>query len=645
VNRVRALGFLAGALAFVALAVPASAFAGTYTWDLASDFTATAPGANPDHDPYGGAPWSYEGGSSTSTTPSTFSLLPNFAISGSLATWSNSTTGVVVGDNSGTTAVVDGTATIQPGIFVEPGTAGQVAAVGWTSPFSETQTVSIDASISADVPSTPACIYGTTWTIEDNGTVLISGSLSSLSLSASPSLSASVAAGSAIDVTVANAPAETCDVTALTLQIEATGTAPAPSVTTPGPGSSTTLTSPTFSGAAGSDFGDGSQVALSVYSGPAASGSPVRTVTVARSGAAWSAGIGSALPLGTYTAQVEQTDIVGDVGLSAPVTFTVRVPSISLASLGSTPQTTSTPTFTGTGDVSSGTDPFAVVAVYAGTAATGAAVQTLTAPVTASGQFSVPVSPALADGTYTAVAAQGDASGNTGFSAPQTFSIDTHAPSVTLVNPKKGLRADVLKLAFTGAAGDESFDSHVVTVTLFKGKKASGKRLGTMQGKVTGSTWSATWTKTLAPAVYTAVASQTDAIGHVGTSVAHTFTVLALPPVIGKVATINRAGRASVKITCNEAAGDTCTGTVAVLTRGEFQPVAGGPVGRLTVLFAYIRVLGGQTSTITRTVLTPVLDALRGHANVGVSISANLRPAKGKAIHVTAQDALRRVGS
>jgi hypothetical protein len=416
-------------------------------------------------------------------------------------------------------------------------------------------------------------------------------------------------------------------------------------VTSPGPGSSTTLTSPAFSGAAASDFGDGSQVTLRVYSGQAASGSPVQTVTVARSGAAWSAGLGSALPLGTYTAQAEQADLVGDIGLGAPVTFTVRVPSISLASLGATPQATSTPTLTGTGDVSAGAEPFAIVEVYAGTAATGTPTQALTAPVTGSGQFSVPVSPALADGTYTAVAVQGDASGNTGFSAPQTFSIDTHAPAITLVNPKKGSRADVLKLVFTGVAGDESFDSGVVTVTLYKGRKASGKGLGTTQGKVTGSTWSATWTKALSPAVYTAVASQKDAIGHVGTSVAHTFTVLPLPPVIGKVATINTAGRASVKISCNEPAGDTCTGTVNVLTRGDFQPVAGGPVGQLTVMFAYIRVLGGQTSTITRAVLTPVFDALHGHSSVAVTISASLRPAKGKAIHATAREDLRRLRS
>ena len=640
-NRVRVLGFLAGALAFVALAVPASALAGTYTWNLASDFTATAPGANPDHDPYGGTPWTYEQGPMTgSTNPSTFTALPTFTAIDGVAGWSGATGSAIVGDNTG--AAEDG---IQPGIFVEPGSDNQVAVVGWNSPFNQPQAISVNGALSEDGTAVSPCVYSTSWSLEEDQ----NGTVTTLANGDSPFIfttQANVTSGTSLYLTFSGLPADAaCDVTGLTLQIQAIGTAPAPTVTAPGPGSSTTLTSPTFSGAAGNDFGDGSQVTLNVYSGQAASGSPVRTVTVARSGAAWSASVGSALPLGTYTAQVEQPDIVGDAGVSAPVTFTIRVPSISLASLGSQPQTTSTPTFTGTGDVTPGAEPFAIVEVYAGTAATGAPTQALTAPVTASGQFSVPVSPALADGTYTAVAVQADASGNTGFSAHQTFSIDTHAPAVTLVNPKKGSRADVLKLAFTGVAGDEPFDSGVVTVTLYKGRKASGKGLGTTQGTVAGSKWSATWTKALPPAVYTAVASQTDAVGHVGTSVAHTFTVLPLPPVIGRVATINRAGRATVKISCNEPAGDTCTGTVAVLTVGDFQPVAGGPVGRLTVMFAYIRVLGGQTSTITRTVLTPVLDVLRGHANVGVTISVSLRPAKGKAIHDTARADLRRISS
>ena len=647
-NRVRVLGFLAGALALVALALPGSALAGTYAWDLANDFAA-APGANPDNDQYGGTPWSYEESATGSTDPSTFSLASlTFSASGGLSMWSDTSDGTVVGDNPTGAPITDVNvnATIEPGIFLEPGSGGQVAAVGWTSPFSQTVTVSINGAVSAEAGVTPPCTYDTTWTLEEeeNAVLTLLGT-SGLSAGASAPLpaSATVAPGGAIYLAVANLGDPSCDATGLSLTIQANGTAPTPSVTSPAPGSSTTLTSPSFSGAAAAGFGDGSQVTLRVYSGPAASGNPVQSVTVARAGTGWSGTLASALPLGTYTVQAEQDDVVGDVGLSAPVTFTVRLPSVALASLGSRPQTTSTPTLTGTADAGAGAGAYAVVQVYAGTAASGEPIRSLTTAVTAAGQFAVPVAPALPDGTYTAMASQADASGNTGFSGPQTFSVDTHAPAVTLVKPAKGSRADTYQLVFAGAAGDQTFDSGIVTVALFKGKGAAAKAVGTMQTKVTGSSWSATWTKTLPPGVYTALAWQADVVGHVGLSIPHSFTVLPPPPVIGRVATINRAGRVSVKISCNEPADDTCSGTVLVLTRGEFQPVAGGPTGRLTVMFAYVHIRGGQTSTVMRTVLTRVADALRGHAEVAVTISANLRPGTGKAIHSTTRDNLRRI--
>jgi hypothetical protein len=639
-------------MAVAALGAPTSALAGTYTWNLASDFTHVAPGANPDHDPYGATPWDYDESPTGSTTPSTFTALPTFGVSGSLATWSDTATGTVVGENPTATPIVVGEDTIQPGIFVEPGSDGQAAAVGWSSPFTDTTMVSINGTVSSDATGggvTP-CAYTTTWTLEESdGTPLLSGSLGGMTGSSTADFSeptVSIAAGTAIYIAVSSPPADAaCDATGLSLQIQASGVAPAPTVTTPASGSSTTLTSPGFGGAAGADFGDGSQVTLRVYSGQSAAGSPVQSVTVPRSGAVWTASLSSPLPLGTYTAQAEQDDISSpaDVGLSAPITFVVRLPSITLDSLGTKPLSTASPALTGTADTSLGSEPFAVVQIYSGTATSGQAVRTLTTALSPTGQFSASVTPALADGTYTAVAEQTDLSGTTGFSSPQTFSVDTQAPAVTLLTPGKGSRADNLKLLFTGAAGSEPFDSHTITVTLYKGHKALGKPYGTAQVNVAGSTWSVTWPKALPPAVYTAVASQTDAVGHVGTSVAHTFTVLPLPPVIGKRVTINGSAHVSVKITCNELSGDGCTGTVIVLTRGEFQPLAGGPVGHLTVMFAYVHIPGGQSSTVTRTTLVAVADVLRGHANVPVTVTATLHPARGQAIHAIAHDRLRHI--
>jgi hypothetical protein len=646
VNRVRCLGFLAGAVAFLALAVPGSALAGTYTWDLASDFTATAPGANPDHDPYGATPWNYVEGSSASTDPSTFSPLTTFTDSGNPATWSDPGTGALVGYTP--SQITYGKATLQPGAFVEPGSAGQVVAVGWTSPLSQTATVSINASIFAEAGSTPSCTYSTAWTLVVNGTARMNGTLVGGTASTSFSTPATVAPGASIFVAVSNAGDPTCDATGLSLNIEGNVSAGPPvTLTTPASGSSTTLDKPPFAGAAGASFGDGSQVILRVYSGGSVSGAPLEVVTVPRSGASWSAQLSSPLPLGTYTAQAEQDDIAtpADAGLSAPVTFTVRVPAITLDPLGSKPLTISTPTLTGTADSDIGSDPFAVVEVFSGDAATGTPVAKLTTGVSPSGGFSVQVAPALADGTYTAVAAQADVAGSTGVSAPQTFEIDTQPPPVTLLRPAAHSRADLLQLVFTGTAGTASFDSSVVSVILYRGKSDAGKRIGTTQAKVTGSTWSAKWPGKLASGVYTALASQSDAVGHIGLSPAHTFRVLPLPPVIGGAATIDRAGRVSVQIACNEPAGDTCSGTILVLTRGKYQPLAGGPVGRLTVMFAYVHIAGGHTPTITRTVLPSVEAVLHRQANVAVTISANLRPVQGKAIHATTRASLRRVGT
>jgi hypothetical protein len=204
-----------------------------------------------------------------------------------------------------------------------------------------------------------------------------------------------------------------CDASALALDITAPATAPAVSVTQPASGSSTTVEEPTFSGAASAGFGDSSQVTLRVYSGNAVSGTPVQTVNATRSGGAWSVTLGSALALGTYTAQAEQDDVVGDVGLSTPVTFGVGTPVVILSSPGSTPLPTSTPTLTGTAGTEASDQAFVVVSVYAGSTATGAAIRALTAPVAASGQFAAQVTPALPDGTYTAVAIQGDAAAST----------------------------------------------------------------------------------------------------------------------------------------------------------------------------------------------------------------------------------------
>src|SRR4051795_12805463 len=98
--------------------------------------------------------------------------------------------------------------------------------------------------------------------------------------------------------------------------------APAVTLTTPADGSYSKTTSITLSGAAGGASGDATTVTLNVYSGLAATGPPVLTRAVTRSGAAWSTSV-TTLGEGTYTAVATQADGAANTGTSAARTFTI----------------------------------------------------------------------------------------------------------------------------------------------------------------------------------------------------------------------------------------------------------------------------------------------------------------------------------
>ena len=99
-------------------------------------------------------------------------------------------------------------------------------------------------------------------------------------------------------------------------------------LTQPASAASTALT-PTFAGAAGTAAGDSSQVTLRIWSGSAATGTPVQTRTATQSAGAWSVAASPALAPGTYTARAEQTDNAGNTGQSAAVTFTAAAPDLT----------------------------------------------------------------------------------------------------------------------------------------------------------------------------------------------------------------------------------------------------------------------------------------------------------------------------
>src|SRR4051794_2480467 len=102
--------------------------------------------------------------------------------------------------------------------------------------------------------------------------------------------------------------------------------APFPAIAAPAPGAVVTDFSPDASGIAGVAAGDESSISLAVYEGSAATIAPLRVVTAAVDGGAWTPTDAPALPAGTYTLIAEQRDAAGTTGGSAPVTITIQAP-------------------------------------------------------------------------------------------------------------------------------------------------------------------------------------------------------------------------------------------------------------------------------------------------------------------------------
>ena len=208
-------------------------------------------------------------------------------------------------------------------------------------------------------------------------------------------------------------------------QAKADTVPPAVSLAAPAGGSYTNDSTPTFRGSAGVAAGDASTISVRVYGGTGLTGPLVETLTTARDGAAWTVDASPALVEGTYTAQAEQQDQALNTGRSVPATFTVdtTAPAPTLTAPAAGSQVASpTPTFTGTASTGSGDQRSVTLRVYAGSAAQGTPVQSLTATADPAGAWSAQ-SAALPDGTYSAQAEQLDQALNAGLSAPSTFTL------------------------------------------------------------------------------------------------------------------------------------------------------------------------------------------------------------------------------
>jgi hypothetical protein len=614
------MGLIAALAACATLCVPAAASAAnSFTWGQPGDFNASSE--------FGVQSWSY--------SPSTFSS--SFAGDGGpYKGWVDSASsptawiGVPASGSASTLQMV-------------PAQGGSVS-LTWTAPAAEQVTVAGTVAEPNFVGGLPTQCSGTSWTLKTGSDTIASGQAASTAIS--PGGPVTVAGGATLVLTVTDASgllnpySTSCDDTEVSLSLSAPAPASAVTLTSPTASQTFTDSQPTFAGAAGDGFGYAGQVKVRVYSGGSASGTPVQTLTTNESSGSWSVAATS-LQNGTYTAQAEQDDALGDADLSSPVTFTLNnppPPTITLTSLGSAPLTTSTPTLSGTAGTTSGDSQVSIVVSTTGQSGTG--VELLAATVGADGSFSTQASPSLPDGQYQAVAYQLNSTGGLGQSAPLVFSIKLHAPALTVITPAAGGSLAQHGTAFSGLAGHVFGDASKVIVSLWHGTSDKGMPFATATATVTGTTWSLTWPHQLALGLYTMQASQSDDAGHTTQTAPHTFLVVPSSSAVGDGVTLSR-GVASVPISCLASAGSQCTGTVLVLTTKAYRPKSGGPSGQLRVLFAYLSIPGGETAIVRRPVKGAVRQLLARKAPLSVRVTATLTSGGGKAVTKTATRTLK----
>ena len=285
------------------------------------------------------------------------------------------------------------------------------------------------------------------------------------------------------------------------------------------PASPTKQHSPTLSGELGTADGDLSAAEVVVYQGGKAEG------TVAAEGAASVSGGGKwtfkppSLEDGTYTAHAIQSDEAGNVGTSAPVTFTVDTVAPAVTML-TPPAFTNdrTPTLEGAAGTLAGDEAYVTVKLYKGTSVSGTPSVSPHVPVE-SGAWSDTLPTISQDGAYTAVVLQEDEAGNLATSPPVTFVLDTKAPAVTITSPKLAEVVHVSRPTFTGAAGTATGDVAKVTLQIYEvgegGEETKVQELAALP--VSGGSWSTgSEGPHLANGHYTAVAEQADQVGNVG---------------------------------------------------------------------------------------------------------------------------------
>ena len=343
-----------------------------------------------------------------------------------------------------------------------------------------------------------------------------------------------------------------------------------PTVTLDAVASPTSDSTPSFSGSAS----ETSEVTVSIFKGSSAAGSPVAEAHASGTGGAWSSGGASpALADGTYTAVAEQESSLGNgPGFSQERTFVVHTakPVVALNAV-SSPTSDATPSFSGTASEKTTVTVFVFAAGDVG----GTLLAKATASGTGGAWTSGGASPALADGTYTAVAEQESSFGNgPGFSQERTFTVHTAKPTVTLDAVASPTSDSTPSFSGTGS------ETSGVTIFIFKGGSASGSPVAEAHASGTGGAWSSGGASpALADGTYTAVAEQESSFGNgPGFSEERTFTVDTKPPKVTLNAIETPSGNQTPSFTGT--ASDTTTVTVHIFKGGsEATSVTAGGTG------------------------------------------------------------------
>jgi hypothetical protein len=273
-----------------------------------------------------------------------------------------------------------------------------------------------------------------------------------------------------------------------------------PSVTIGFIPSPTSTTSPTIEGTAGTAEGDESTVSVTLLreGSVTASGKP----SVSLNGE-WEFSPGH-LSDGTYTVQATQRNEAGETG-SAERSFRIdsTPPKVTINSVAPVTKI-ATPAFGGAAGTEEG-DQGVFVTIHELKPEARTIVESAGASV-GGGAWSY-TAPHLADGTYTAQAAQGDSVGNVTHTTVVTFKVETVSPKVTLEPVKTP--SNNKTPSFKGTATNTTS----VTVNIYAGATATGTPVATATATGTEKTWtSGTASPALKDGEYTATATQPSSL-------------------------------------------------------------------------------------------------------------------------------------